>query len=120
MKIQFNYLLGICLFTIFFSLVSCSEDTPLVNESELITTLEFVLKTQNGSDSIVFSFKDLDGDGGNPPVFISPKLKLVSSTSDVVLELDSFLIAVSLTCTAILMLGFFCYYLLLFFNISSF
>ena len=75
MKIQLNYLLGICLFIIFFCIVSCSEDTPLVNESELITTLEFVLKTQNGSDSIVFSFKDLDGDGGNPPVIISPKLK---------------------------------------------
>ncbi len=75
MKIQFNYLLGICLFTIFFCLISCSEDTPLVNESELITTLEFVLKTQNGSDSVVFSIRDLDGDGGNPPVIIAPKLK---------------------------------------------
>lgn len=79
MKIQLKNLLGICLFTIFFCVFSCSDDTAIANESELITTLEFVLKTQNGSDSLVFSFRDLDGVGGNPPVFYSPKLK--SNTS---------------------------------------
>lgn len=75
MKIQLKYLLGICLFTISFCIFSCSDETPLANESELITTMEFILKPQNGSDSIVFIFRDLDGDGGNPPVFYSPKLK---------------------------------------------
>lgn len=75
MKNQLKYLSGICLFIISICLFSCSDDTPLVNESELITSLEFVLKPQNGSDSIAFSFKDLDGVGGNPPVLYSPKLK---------------------------------------------
>lgn len=62
------------------SLFSCADDddaTPQQpispNDAELITTvnLEFTDQNQNVS---VFSFKDLDGDGGNPPVIDTIKL----------------------------------------------
>jgi len=49
------------------ALSSCKKDDPdIPNEEELITTLELTL-TPTGPD-VVFSFQDLDGDGGNAPV----------------------------------------------------
>ncbi|MBL7820139.1 MAG: type 1 periplasmic binding fold superfamily protein [Saprospiraceae bacterium] len=75
MKSQFKYRTFIYLFGAIASLLSCADDTPIVNESELITSMYMVMETPNGSDSVVFSFKDLDGDGGNPPVIFAPKLK---------------------------------------------
>ena len=50
---------------------SCEKDPvdPVIpNEEELITTLKYVLTPISGGDSIVFSFQDLDGDGGNDPI----------------------------------------------------
>ena len=52
------------------SVSACKKDTPLpdVNEEELITTLTLKFtNTANSSDVRVFTSKDLDGDGGNPP-----------------------------------------------------
>jgi len=75
MKIQLKYSALICLLFSMVFIFSCSDDPAVVNESELITSLYLVLQNQSSSDSVVFSFKDLDGDGGNTPIIIAPKLK---------------------------------------------
>ncbi|MBX2961317.1 MAG: hypothetical protein KF687_02325 [Cyclobacteriaceae bacterium] len=49
-------------------LVSCSDDPEPANEEELITTLTLTLTSSTGS-AITMTFRDLDGDGLNPPVF---------------------------------------------------
>ena len=53
-------------------IISCNDDTspppPIIpNEEELITTLNYTLISQSGDDTVVLSFQDLDGDGGNAP-----------------------------------------------------
>ena len=45
------------------------------NEGELITTVKYTLKPQPDGNSVVFLFRDLDGDGGNPPVITTGPLK---------------------------------------------
>jgi len=40
---------------------------PLPPEEEVITTLTYTLTSEDGSDTAVLTFKDLDGDGGNDP-----------------------------------------------------
>ncbi|MGB0390469.1 MAG: type 1 periplasmic binding fold superfamily protein [Salibacteraceae bacterium] len=51
---------------------SCKKDEPsdpvIPNEEELITTLNYTLTPISGSNPVVLSFKDLDGDGGNAPI----------------------------------------------------
>lgn len=61
------FLLGLC-FVLAAS--SCKKDDPLEedNENELVTTVELHLKKQGSSNTSVFSWKDLDGPGGNDPV----------------------------------------------------
>ena len=57
-------------------LPSCEKDEddppvePPVNEEELITTLILRLADQTSNDTAVFTFTDLDGDGGNAPVVV--------------------------------------------------
>ena len=52
--------------TITFS--ACDKDDPvIVDEEELITTLQYTLTPANGGTAIVLRFQDLDGDGGNAP-----------------------------------------------------
>ena len=50
---------------------SCAKDEPadpiIPNEEEVITTLIYTLVPQNGGDSVVLMFQDLDGEGGNLP-----------------------------------------------------
>lgn len=54
---------------------SCSKDDPEVeNEEELITTLNYTLKSSAG-ETVVLTFKDLDGDGGNAPEITGGTLK---------------------------------------------
>ena len=56
-------------------LVSCEKDDPVIpNEEELITTLNYTLTPQGGGDTVILSFQDLDGDGGNAPVITSGTL----------------------------------------------
>ena len=59
-------------------LTSCDKDEPedpvIPNEEEVITTLILTLNPENGGDPIVFSFRDLDGDGGDSPISTSPTL----------------------------------------------
>ena len=70
------------------TLLSCKKDednTPTpVNEEELITTVKMKFISP-GSDTTVFSFIDLDGDGGNVPVITNGNLK-PSTIYDVLLE----------------------------------
>lgn len=56
----------------FLFIQSCKKDSPatpeIPNEEEVITTLLYTLIPANGvGDTVHFSFKDLDGPGGNPP-----------------------------------------------------
>lgn len=51
-------------------LSACEKENPVIpNEEELITTVTYELTPANGGDKIIFKFTDLDGDGGNDPVF---------------------------------------------------
>ena len=46
--------------------VSCDDDDPdIPNEEELITTVNYSLTPIGGGATVVLSFQDLDGDGGN-------------------------------------------------------
>ena len=47
---------------------ACEKDPEVPNEEELITTLKYTLTPVGGGTPVIFSFKDLDGDGGNAPV----------------------------------------------------
>ncbi len=53
-------------------LTSCSSDDDAlpepVNEEEVITTLTLSLVPEDGSATVVFTYRDLDGDGPNAPV----------------------------------------------------
>lgn len=66
---------------------SCSDDdepeTPLVpNEEEVITTLTYTLT--NSTDTAVFQYLDLDGDGGNAPVITVDTLMANQAYSGVI------------------------------------
>lgn len=55
-------------FTLFFTACSEDDDVPeIINEEELITTMEIELIPESGGEAIVLSYKDLDGDGPNEP-----------------------------------------------------
>lgn len=51
---------------------SCSNDddnvAPPVNEQELITTVTAIYTPEGGGTAISLQYKDLDGEGANPPV----------------------------------------------------
>ncbi len=53
-------------------ITSCSSDDDAlpepVNEEELITTLMVTLTPDDGGETVLLSYRDLDGDGPNPPV----------------------------------------------------
>jgi hypothetical protein len=54
---------------------SCDKKDPVIpEEPELITTLIYTLTPAGGGDSIVFSFSDPDGDGGDDPVIVTNPL----------------------------------------------
>ncbi|MGK0365434.1 MAG: hypothetical protein ACI85O_002500 [Saprospiraceae bacterium] len=61
-------LLTFCaLFFLFFA-TSCEDEMPIVElPEEVITTLTYDLVSEDGSDTVTLTFKDLDGDGGNDP-----------------------------------------------------
>ncbi len=44
------------------------EDPIIPNEEEVITTLNFTLSPDGGGDTVIMTFLDLDGDGGDDPV----------------------------------------------------
>ncbi|NNE27257.1 MAG: type 1 periplasmic binding fold superfamily protein [Saprospiraceae bacterium] len=68
MKFYYILILGLLVFT------SCNDDDVMIeNPEELITTVRLSLNNGNGTVSI-FTFRDLDGDGGNEPTIAAPKL----------------------------------------------
>lgn len=57
---------------------SCEKDPEVPNEEELITTLIYTLTPVGGGTPVVFSFKDLDGDGGLAPVIQQDTLEALA------------------------------------------
>jgi hypothetical protein len=56
---------------VIFSITSCEKEGE--NDEELITTITYTLTPSGGGSPVTLSFRDLDGDGGNAPVFnVSP------------------------------------------------
>lgn len=48
---------------------ACEDDEPVLeNEEEVITTATLTLFPVGGTDTMVLSFEDLDGDGGQAPI----------------------------------------------------
>ncbi|MFZ1703608.1 MAG: type 1 periplasmic binding fold superfamily protein [Saprospiraceae bacterium] len=60
--------LGVFLLLFLILPTSCVEDNGPENEQELITTVLYKLVPDGGGDEVVFSFVDMDGDGGIAPV----------------------------------------------------
>ncbi|MDD3005411.1 type 1 periplasmic binding fold superfamily protein [Flavobacterium sp.] len=56
-----------------FSFNSCSNDdtSQPVNEEEIITTVTITLTPEDGSQAVILTSRDLDGDGPNMPIFTS-------------------------------------------------
>ncbi|MFD2513224.1 hypothetical protein ACFSRY_05055 [Pontibacter locisalis] len=61
---------------------SCDDhgDEPHDHEEELITTLTLTMTPQNGGTPITATFRDLDGDGGQPPVMTPTQVVLNANT----------------------------------------
>lgn len=58
-------------------LTGCKKDDPVIpNEEEVITTLNYTLTPSDGGTPVVFTFQDLDGDGGNPPIITGGTLAM--------------------------------------------
>lgn len=61
--------------TFLFVFTACEKDDPeIVNEEEVITSLIYILTPENGGAPVVFSFQDLDGDGGAAPTITTGNL----------------------------------------------
>ena len=85
MRINAFYLIPFSLLMLL--LTSCDPDDPeIINEEELITTLNLTLVPEDGGDPVVFTFVDLDGDGGDAPMISSSPLS-VSTTYNASIEL---------------------------------
>ena len=74
-KINSILALSVCAILFF---ASCEKEDPkkpvIPNEEEVITTLNLTLTPVGGGTPVEFKFKDLDGDGGNPPEISVGKL----------------------------------------------
>ena len=66
---------------LFIFINACDKNGGADNEQELITTLIYSLNQIGPStDSVIMTFRDLDGDGGNPPtISVSGPLKANSA-----------------------------------------
>jgi hypothetical protein len=63
-------------FILILFITSCGKDLPApINDEELITTLRLEFISQNPTETKIIQFQDLDGDGGNPPVYQADTLR---------------------------------------------
>ncbi len=67
---------------------SCDRDPDVPNEEELITTLIYTLTPTAGGAPIVLTYRDLDGDGGNPPVISGGNLTANTTYNGVIVLLN--------------------------------
>lgn len=79
MKIQQLFLFCTLLFGMLLISGCDDDDEIIIDEPELITTATLTLTPVSGGAAAVFSFVDLDGDGGNAPVVTTANL--VANTS---------------------------------------
>jgi hypothetical protein len=56
------------------SMTACKKDKDRVNEEELITTVILRWTPEAGGDVLTFLWRDLDGEGGEPPVIMTEPL----------------------------------------------
>ena len=85
MKNAKNILWALPLFSVLL-FTSCEKDDPdIPNEEELITTLIYTLTPEGGGSPVEFRFKDLDGEGGNPPVYSLDTLMSNTNYSGVII-----------------------------------
>jgi len=88
MKNTKNILWALPLFSVLL-FTACEKDDPEVpNEGELITTLTYTLTPEGGGTAVVFSFRDLDGDGGDAPTIVSGTLAANTTYSGVLVLLN--------------------------------
>lgn len=67
---------------------SCNRDPDVPNEEELITTLIYTLTPMAGGTPVVLTYRDLDGDGGNPPVITGGNLTANTTYNGTIVLLD--------------------------------
>lgn len=88
LKLSFVLMLA-CLFTF----TACDDDDPVIpDEEELITTLSYTLTPDGGGTPLIFTFQDLDGDGGDAPTIITETLAantVYTGTMTLLNELES-------------------------------
>lgn len=71
-----NLLIFSALFLFLFSFSACNDDDMQPEEPvELITTLTYTLTPDGGGTPVVWTFRDLDGDGGDAPVITTSPLQ---------------------------------------------
>lgn len=79
----------IAILALSFSFVACEdEEPPIPNPEEVITTLAYTLIPDGGGNSIILSFEDLDGDGGNPPSYVTDPLQANTTYNGTILLLN--------------------------------
>ena len=67
MKKQLSYLMAALLMVTFVATGCKKDDKEPENEEELITTVKLMFTEVGGTGTLTFTFKDVDGPGGNPP-----------------------------------------------------
>ncbi|HET8839549.1 MAG TPA: type 1 periplasmic binding fold superfamily protein [Flavobacteriaceae bacterium] len=67
----------VAMILIFFGAVACTdpEIPEIINQEEVITTILVRLTPENGGETAVLSYRDLDGNGPNAPVLETDQLQ---------------------------------------------
>lgn len=79
-------IIGISLIAFLFS--ACVKDPVIQNDEEVITTLKYMLTPTSGGSAVMFTFQDLDGDGGNDPVITNGILSANTSYTGAIVLLN--------------------------------
>jgi hypothetical protein len=83
MKKQFKSYLTLALAGALLTFSSCDDHDhePHDHEGELITTMTLTMTPQGGGTPVTATFRDLDGEGGNPPVMTPEVVTLRPNTT---------------------------------------